>query len=153
MKVRESLTRHAQMKIEQSFVDFKNAVNDWIDISVNNGWITTRKLQSYGYRQLREKYGNLYSNVLIEAMDVAIQCLKQTKTKKIKPKFKTDLVCFKNKDYKLHSFGVILPLCKERTYIPLYIPKKFKKYLNNYKLGRLTIFKEIIGIMFLYQLQ
>ena len=142
MKVRESLTNHAQMKIEQSFVDFRNAVNDWIKISINNGWITTRKLQKFGYKQLREKYPNLYSAVLLEAMDVAIGILKSAKSKKIEPKFDADIICFKNQHYKLHSSGVIVPLCGERTYIPLYIPKKFRRYLTNCKLGRLTIFKK-----------
>ncbi len=142
MKVRESLTRHAQMKIEQTFVDFRNAVNDWINISINNGWITTRKLQKYGYKQLREKYPKLYSAVLLEAMDVAIGILKSSKSQKTIPKFDSDIICFKNQTYKLHNSGIIVPLCGERTYIPLYIPKKFRKYLLNYKLGRLTIFKK-----------
>ncbi|NPA62678.1 MAG: IS200/IS605 family element transposase accessory protein TnpB [Methanococci archaeon] len=141
MKVRESLTTHAQMKIEQSLVDFRNAVNDWIRISINNGWITTRTLQKFGYKQLREKYSNLYSAVLLEAMDVAIGILKSAKSKGIVPEFDADVICFKNQHYKLHSSRVIVPLCGEKTYIPLYIPKKFRKYLANYKLGRLTIFK------------
>jgi len=141
MKVRESLTTHARMKIEQSFVDFRNAVNDWIKISIDNGWVTTRTLQKFGYKELREKYPNLYSAVLLEAMDVAIGCLKSAKSKGIVPEFDADIVCFKNQHYKLHSSGVIVPLCGEKTYIPLYIPKKFRKYLANYKLGRLTIFK------------
>jgi putative transposase len=141
LKVKE-LTTNKIFEIESAMISFKNAVNDWINISWNNGKITTRKLQQYGYYELREKYPNLYSNCIIEAMDIAIGIVKSCKNNIEKPTFDSYMIAFKNRDYRILSNGVVVPINKRRVFIPLYIPKKFKSYLSKYKTGRLTVIKK-----------
>jgi len=130
--------------LEKTLIDFKNAVNDWIDISWYNGKITERKLHSYGYKELRKKYPNLYSNSLQDAMNWAIQILRSSikLNPNKKPTFNTLMVSYKSVDYKYENEGLVFPLCGKRVFIPLYVPKKYKKYLQSGKFGRLVIKKE-----------
>ncbi|AIJ04875.1 Transposase, IS605 [Methanocaldococcus bathoardescens] len=143
MKIKPLRTNKMFM-LEKTLIDFKNAVNDWIDISWNDGKITDRKLHSYGYKELREKYPNLYSNSLQDAMNWAIQILRSSikLNPNKKPIFNTLMVSYKSVDYKYENEGLIIPLCGKRVFIPLYIPKKYKKYLQNGTFGRLVIKKE-----------
>ncbi len=141
MKVRE-ISKSKYDALKTAMISFRQAVNDWIDVAWKNK-ITDRSLHSIAYKELRRKYPNLYSNSLQDAMNWAIQIVK-TELKlnpDKKPEFKTLMISFKNVDFKFENNGFIIPLNGKRVYIPVYVPKKYYKWLANGKFGRLY-FKE-----------
>lgn len=149
MKVREK-TKWKIQALRKAMKSFRSAVNDWINVA----WrykITDRTLHEIAYKELRQKYPSLYSNSLQEAMNWAIQIvkteLKQNPDKK--PEFKTLIVSFKNVDFKFENDGFVIPLNGKRVYIPVYVPKKYYKWLVNGKFGRLY-FKEENGEIYAY---
>ncbi len=149
MKVREK-TKWKIESLIKTMETFKQAVNDWIDIAWKNK-VIDRSLHSLAYKELRKKYQNLYSNSLQDAMNWAIQIVK-TELKlnpDRKPEFKTLMVSFKNVDFKFENNGLVIPLNGRRVYIPIYIPKKYYKWLTNGKFGRLYL-KEEDGEIYAY---
>ena len=66
-----------------------------------------------------------------------------------KPEFKSLIVSYKNVDFRFENKGFIIPLNGRRVYIPVYIPKKYYKWLANGKFGRLY-FKEEDGEIYAY---
>ena len=54
------------------------------------------------------------------------------------PEFHSDVIYFKGVDVKIENNGLVVPLMGKRVYLPLYVPKKFRKYLQ-YKHGRVAI--------------
>jgi len=149
MKVRE-LSKSKYNALKTAMVMFKQAVNDWIDVA----WkykITDRSLHSLAYKELRQKYPELYSNSLQDAMNWAIQIVK-TELKlnpDKKPEFKTLMLSFKNVDFRFENNGFVIPLNGKRVYIPVFVPKKYYKWLVNGKFGRLY-FKEEDGEIYAY---
>ncbi len=144
MKIREK-TKWKIKALREAMETFRRAVNDWIDVAWKNK-ITDRSLHSIAYKELRRKHPNLYSNSLQDAMNWAIQIVK-TELKlnpDKKPEFKTLMISFKNVDFKFENNGFVIPLNGKRVYVPVYVPKKYYKWLANGKFGRLY-FKEEDG--------
>ena len=149
MKVR-GLSKSKRNELRKAMETFKRAVNDWIDVAWEHE-ITDRALHSLAYEELRRKYSNLHSNSLQDAMNWAIQIVK-TELKlnpNKKPKFKTLMISFKNVDFKFENDGFVIPLNGKRVYVPVYVPKKYYKWLVNGKFGRLY-FKEEDGEIYAY---
>ncbi|ADB58876.1 RNA-guided endonuclease InsQ/TnpB family protein [Archaeoglobus profundus] len=149
MKVREK-TKWKIQALRDAMDSFRQAVNDWIDVAWKHK-ITDRTLHSLAYKKLREKYPNLYSNSLQDAMNWAIQIVK-TELKvnpDVKPKFDSFMISFKNVDFKFENDGFVIPLNGKRVYVPVYVPKKYYKWLVNGKFGRLY-FKEEDGEIYAY---
>ena len=130
--------------------DFRNAVNDWLEV-IWKVKRADRSIHSLAYKELRKKYPNLYSHSLQEAMNWAIQIakaeLKLNPDKK--PEFKSLLVSYKNNSFRFENKGFIILLNGRRVYIPVYVPKKYYKWLVNGKFGRLY-FKEEEGEIYAY---
>jgi putative transposase len=149
MKAREK-TKWKIQALKEAMVMFKQAVNDWIDVAWKHK-IADRSLHSLAYKELRKKYPNLYSSSLQDAMNWAIQIVK-TELKlnpDKKPEFKTLMISYKNVDFQFENNGFVIPLNGKRVYIPVYIPKKYYKWLANGKFGRLY-FKEEDGEIYAY---
>lgn len=149
MKIREK-TKWKIKALREVMLAFRQAVNDWIDVAWKHK-ITDRSLHSLAYKELRQKYPNLYSNSLQDAMNWAIQIVK-TELKlnpAKKPEFNTLMISFKNVDFKFENNGFVIPLNGKRVYIPVYVPKKYYKWLVNGKFGRLY-FKEKNGEIYAY---
>ena len=149
MKAREK-TKWKIKALRESMIAFKQAVNDWIEIAWKHK-IADRSLHSLAYKELRQKYQNLYSNSLQDAMNWAIQIVK-TELKfnpNKKPEFKTLMISFKNVDFKFENNGFVIPLNSKRVYVPVYVPKKYYKWLSTCKFGRLY-FKEKDGEIYAY---
>jgi len=141
MKVREK-TRWKIDALREAMELFRGAVNDWIAVAWKHR-VADRSLHSLAYKELRRKYPNLYSNSLQDAMNWAIQIVK-TEIKLNpgeEPKFETPIISFKNVDFKFENNGFVVPLNGKRAYIPVYVPKKYYKWLMNGRFGRLY-FKE-----------
>ncbi len=146
MKLREK-TKWKREEIKKAMEMFKNAVNDWIAIAWENNRVD-RGIHALGYKKLREKYPELYSNSLQEAMNWAIQTVKaerKTNPNK-KPMFEEMLISYKNVDFKFENNGFIIPLNGKRVYVPVYVPKKYYKWIYNSKFGRLYFRDEVDGI-------
>jgi len=149
MKVREK-TKWKILALKEAMETFKRAVNDWIDVAWKHK-IADRSLHSLAYKELRQEYPNLYSSSLQDAMNWAIQIVK-TELKlnpDKKPEFKTLMISYKNVDFKFENNGFVIPLNGRRVYIPVYVPKKYYKWLANGKFGRLY-FKEEDGEIYAY---
>ncbi|ADB57831.1 RNA-guided endonuclease InsQ/TnpB family protein [Archaeoglobus profundus] len=149
MKVREK-TKWKIQALRRAMETFRDAVNDWIDVAWKHK-IADRTLHEIAYKELRQKYRNLYSNSLQDAMNWAIQIVK-TELKlnpNKKPEFKTLMISFKNVDFKFENNGFVIPLNGKRVYVPVYVPKKYYKWLVNGKFGRLY-FKEEDGEIYAY---
>ena len=142
MKVREK-TKWKREEMKKAMEMFKNAVNDWIAIAWENNRVD-RGIHAIGYKKLREKYPQLYSNSLQDAMNWALQIVKaerKTNPEK-KPVFDIPLISYKNVDFKFENNGFIIPLNGKRVYIPVYVPKKYYKWIYNGKFGRLYFKQE-----------
>ena len=149
MKVREK-TKWKVNALRKAMETFRQAVNDWIEVAWKHK-IADRTLHSLAYKELRQKYSELYSNSLQDAMNWAIQIVK-TELKlnpDKKPEFKTLILSFKNVDFKFENNGFVIPLSGKRVYIPVYVPKKYYKWLVNGEFGRLY-FKEENGEIYAY---
>ncbi|WP_457550531.1 hypothetical protein [Archaeoglobus sp.] len=48
-----------------------------------------------------------------------------------KPEFKTLMISFKNVDFRFENNGFVVPLKGKRVYIPVYVPKKYYKWIVN----------------------
>jgi len=149
MKIREK-TKWKINALKEAMKMFRQAVNDWIDVAWKHK-ITDRSLHTLAYKKLRQKYPNLYSNSLQDAMNWAIQIAK-TELKlnpDKKPEFKTLMISYKNVDFRFENNGFVIPLNGRRVYIPVYVPKKYYKWLANGRFGRLY-FKEEDGEIYAY---
>jgi len=149
IKVREK-TRWKINALREAMESFREAVNDWIGVAWKHR-VADRSLHALAYKELRQKYPNLYSNSLQDAMNWAIQIVK-TELKLNpgrKPKFETLMVSFKNIDFRFENNGFVVPLNGKRVYIPVYVPKKYYKWLMRGVFGRLY-FKEEGGEIYAY---
>ena len=60
--------------IEETLRQFKDCVNDWIQALHQLGEKPTRTaVHRFAYKKLRRKYSQLHTDVLQEAMDLAIE--------------------------------------------------------------------------------
>jgi len=139
MKMRP-LTRNKEWMLEQSIEAFKACVNDWLSAIAQLGEKPNRgNLHRFAYRRIRDKYPQLHSNVVQDAMNLAIETYRSwLKNGGDFPEFHSDVIYFKGVDVKIENNGLVVSLMGKRVYLPLYVPKKFKKYLQ-YKHGRVII--------------
>ncbi|WP_457752821.1 RNA-guided endonuclease InsQ/TnpB family protein [Thermococcus sp.] len=139
MKMRP-LTRNKEWLLEQSTEAFKDCVNDWLSAIVQLGEKPNRgNLHNFAYRAIRDKYPQLHSNVIQDAMNLAIEIYRSwLKNGGEFPEFHSNVIYFKGVDVGIENNGLVVPLMGRRVYLPLYVPKKYKKYLQ-YKHGRVII--------------
>jgi len=137
MKVREK-TKWKKEELRRGMEMFRDAVNDWIEIAWENNRFD-RGIHSIGYKKLRRKYTSLHSDSLQDAMNWAIQIVKSAKrtNSKKKPKFNELMLSYKNVNFKFENNGFIIPLNGKRVYVPVYVPKRYYKWIYNSKHGRL----------------
>ena len=142
-----------KMLIEETIRQFKNCVNDWIQALHELGEKPSRtKVHRYAYKALRQKYLKLHTDVLQEAMDLAIEIYRvwlnnPSKGEEV-PKFDTDCIYFEGRCVKFDRHFVCLPLVGRRVWLPLHIPPRFKELLKN-KHGRI-ILKKAKDVYYLY---
>jgi len=139
MKMRP-LTRNKEQMLEQSIEAFKACVNDWLSAIAQLEEKPNRgNLHRFAYRRIRDKYPQLHSNVVQDAMNLAIETYRSwVRNGGEFPEFHSDVIYFKGVDVKIENNGLVAPLMGKRVYLPLYVPKKFKRYLQ-YKHGRVVI--------------
>ncbi|MEO2151427.1 MAG: transposase [Thermococcus sp.] len=126
---------------------FRDCVNDWLaiirELEQNGEKPTVKRIHELGYEKLKQKYYPLLqSDTIQDAMNWALQTYKSWKKVGGEfPKFEALLVSFKGVQAKLENDGLIVSLNGQRLFLPLHIPKKFKK-LFQHKHGRVYIKRE-----------
>ena len=143
--------RRKKELIEKTIKLFKDCVNDWIEALGELGDKPSRsKVHKYAYKRLREKYKELHTDVLQEAMDLAIEIYRgwlKNRSENL-PKFEEDCIYFEGRCVKFDRHFISLPLAGKRVWLPMYVQSKFKKYFQ-YKHGR-VILKKIRGEYYVY---
>jgi len=137
------LTRRKEKMLVEAMGEFKACVNEWLRAIDELGEKPNRgNLHSFAYRRIREMF-SLHSNVIQDAMNLAIEIWRSwNKNGEEKPVFDSDCIYFKGVDVKIENDGLVVPLrSRERVYLPLYVRKYHRKYLQ-YKHGRVIIAKE-----------
>lgn len=123
--------------------EFKTCVNEWLKAIDELGEKPNRgNLHGFAYQKIREKF-NLHSNVVQDAMNLAIEIWRSwSKNGGEKPKFDSNCIYFKGVDVRIENDGLIVPLRpRERVYLPLYVRKYHRKYLQ-YEHGRVIVTKK-----------
>jgi len=129
--------------LDMTIERFKECVNVWLSEIERLGKYPTRKsVHSFAYKRVRERFKDLYSSVVQEAMNRAIETYRAwLKTKGQKATFTADVVSFKNVDVKIDRHFINVPLInKERVWLPMHVPRKLRKFLKM-KHGRVQISK------------
>ena len=136
------LTRRKEKMLVEVIEEFKACVNEWLKAIDELGEKPNRgNLHSFAYQRIREKF-DLHSNVIQDAMNLAIEIWRSwNRNGGEKPIFDSDCIYFKGVDVKIENDGLVVPLRpRERVYLPLYIRKYHRKYLQH-KHGRVIITK------------
>ena len=135
--------RRKEKLIEKTIKLFKDCVNDWIEALGELGDKPSRsKVHKYAYRRLREKYKELHTDVLQEAMDLAIEIYRgwmKNRSDNL-PKFEEGCIYFEGRCVKFDRHFISLPLAGKRVWLPMYVQSKFKKYFR-YNHGRVILKK------------
>jgi len=127
----------------EAIEEFKTCVNEWLKAIDELGERPNRgNLHRLAYQKIREKF-NLHSNVIQDAMNLAIEIWRSWNKNGIdKPVFDSNCIYFKGVDIKIENDGLVVPLRpRERVYLPLYVRRYHRKYLQC-KHGRVIITKE-----------
>ncbi len=135
--------RRKRELLDMTIERFKECVNAWLfEIRQLGEYPTRKNVHSFAYKRVREQFKDLHSDVVQEAMNRAIETYRAwLKTKGQKPTFTADVVSFKNINVKIDRHLINVPLInKERVWLPMYIPKKLRKFLKM-KHGRVQISK------------
>ena len=142
IKLRPLTGRKEKMLVE-AIEEFKACVNEWLKAIDELGEKPNRgNLHSFAYQRIRDMF-NLHSNVIQDAMNLAIEIWRGNRNRDSgkKPIFDSDCIYFKGVDVKIENDGLIVPLRpRERVYLPLYVRKYHRKYLQH-KHGRVIITK------------
>ncbi|RLE49106.1 MAG: hypothetical protein DRJ18_00250, partial [Candidatus Methanomethylicota archaeon] len=122
---------------------FKECVNEWLRAIDELGEYPTRgNVHTFAYKRVREKFQDLHSNVVQEAMNKAIETYRawlRNPNKGEKPIFKADIISFKGVDVRIERHFVNVPLQNnKRVWLPMYVPPKLKRFLK-LKYGRVQI--------------
>ncbi len=122
---------------------FKECVNEWLKAIDELGEYPTRgNVHAFAYKRVREKFQDLHSNVVQEAMNRAIETYRswlRNPDKGEKPVFKADIISFKAVDVKVDRHFINVPLLyNERIWLPMHVPSKLKRFLK-LKHGRVQI--------------
>jgi len=108
--------------IEETIKQFKECVNDWIQALAELGEKPTRTtVHRYAYKRLREKYPQLHTDVLQEAMDLAIEIYRAWLNNPNKgedlPKFEKDCIYFEGRCVKFDRHFISLPLAGKESLV------------------------------------
>jgi len=120
---------------------FKECVNEWLRAIEELGEYPTRgNTHAFAYKRVRERFQNLHSNVVQEAMNRAIETYRSwLRTGGDKPVLKADVVSFKAVDVKIDRHFINIPLLdKQRVWLPMHVPPKLRRFLK-LKHGRVQI--------------
>jgi len=122
---------------------FKECVSEWLRaIEELREYPTRGNVHSFAYKRVREDFKDLYSNVVQEAMNRAIETYRswlRNPNKGEKPVFKADIISFKAVDVKIDRHFISVPLLNnERIWLPIHVPPKLKRFLK-LKHGRVQI--------------
>ena len=123
--------------------EFKACVNEWLKAIDELGEKPNRgNLHNLAYQRIRKKF-NLHSNVIQDAMNLAIEIWRSwNKNEGDIPVFNSGCIYFKGVDVKIENDGLVVPLRpRERFYLPLYVRRYHRKYLQH-KHGRVIITKK-----------
>jgi len=128
--------------LDSTISRFKECVNEWLKSIEELGEYPTRgNVHAFAYKRVREKFQDLHSNVIQEAMNRAIETYRAWLRcpKGEKPVFKADIVSFKAVDVKIDRHFINIPLLNnKRVWLPMHVPSKLKKFLK-LKHGRVQI--------------
>ena len=135
------LTKKKEKMLIEAMEEFKRCVNEWLKAIEVLGEDPNRgNLHRFAYQRIKENF-KLHSNVIQEAMNLAIEIWRSWKSKKEgdKPFFDSDSIYFKGVDVKIENDGIIVPIrARKRVYLPLYVREHHRKYLQ-FKHGRVVI--------------
>jgi putative transposase len=94
----------------------------------------------YAYYEAKEEFPRLYSNVIQEAMNRAIEIMRNRSSSM--PIYESDSMSFKPIDVKYNQENIGIPVIgKRKVWMPLIVPKYFSKYKELEK-GRLQVAKK-----------
>jgi putative transposase len=125
-------------QLQKSLERFQDLINSWIKKIDEMGEYPNRgNTHQYGYHELKEEYPKMYSNVIQEAMNRAIEIMR--KQNGSLPKYKASSMSFKAIDVKYNGENIGIPVVgKKKVWMPLIVPSYFGKYKELDK-GRLEV--------------
>jgi len=143
LKMREPNTGKEE-QLQKSLERFKDCVNTWIQKIDKMGEYPKRgNTHEYGYHEVKDEFPKMYSNVIQEAMNRAIEIMRNRKGSL--PEYEADSMSFKAVDVKYDGENIGIPVVgKKKVWMPLIVPSYFGKYKELDK-GRLQIVKKEEG--------
>jgi putative transposase len=140
LKMREPNTEK-EKQLEKSLQRFKECVNLWIQkIDEMDEYPKRGNTHSYGYHEVKDQFPKMYSNVIQEAMNRAIEIMRNQNGSL--PEYKADSMSFKQVDVKYDGENIGIPVIgKTKCWMPLIVPSYFGKYKELDK-GRLQVVKK-----------
>ena len=125
-------------KLEDTLEQFQDCVNHWIEkIDELNEKPNRGNVHEYGYHETKEESPELYSNTIQEAMNRAIEIMRNRNGSL--PKYEASSMSFKAVDMKYDGENIGIPVArKEYLWLPLIVPSYFGKY-RELKKGRAQI--------------
>ena len=137
------LRKRKKELLDTTIARFKECVNEWLKAIDRLGeYPNRRNVHQFAYKEIREKFQDLHSSVVQEAMNRAIETYRawlRNPNKGDKLCFKADVVSFKAVDVKIERNFISVPLINnERVWLPMHVPPKFKQLLKQ-KIGRVQI--------------
>ncbi|MCY4730528.1 transposase [Natronomonas gomsonensis] len=140
LKIREPNTGK-EKQLEKSIQRFKDCVNAWIQkIYEMDEYPKRGNTHEYGYHDIKDEFPKLYSNVIQEAMNRAIEIMRNRNGSL--PEYEASSMSFKAVDVRYDGENIGIPVVgKERVWIPLIVPSYFGKYRELDK-GRLQVVKK-----------
>jgi len=140
LKMREPNTGK-ERQLQKSLERFQDCVNTWMQkIDEMDEYPKRGNTHSYGYHEVKEEFPKLYSNVIQEAMNRAIEIMRNRNGSL--PEYEASSMSFKAVDVKYDGENIGIPVVgKQRVWVPLIIPSYFGKYRELDK-GRLQVVKK-----------
>jgi len=125
--------RRKKELLDATISRFKECVNEWLRAIEELGEYPTRgNIHAFAYKRVRQHFQDLHSNVVQEAMNLAIGIYRAwLRNKGDKPIFKANIISFKAVDVKFDRHFINVPLVNnERVWLPMYVPPKLKRFLK-----------------------
>lgn len=143
LKMREPNTGK-EKQLQKSLQEFKDCVNTWIQkIDEMDEYPKRGNTHEYAYHEVKEEFPKMYSNVIQEAMNRAIEIMRNRKGSL--PEYEAESMSFKAVDVKYDGETIGIPVVgKKRVWMPLIVPSYFGKYKELDK-GRLQVVKKEDG--------
>lgn len=140
LKIREPNTGKEE-QLQKSLERFKDCVNTWIQkIDEMDEYPKRGNTHDYGYHEVKEEFPKMYSNVIQEAMNRAIEIMRNQNGSL--PRYEANSMSFKAVDVKYDGENIGIPVVgKKKVWMPLIVPSYFGKYKELNK-GRLQVVKE-----------